>query len=83
MMVIENNFYNQLYKIVNNGERYFLNFVFSLRYFAHGCNRQTYTHTHTHTHTHTQTHANSYTFTYTHTHTHAYIHRARAVSISR
>ena len=84
-MVIENNFYNQLYKIVNNGERYFLNFVFSLRYFDHDCNIQTHTRTHTHAHTHTQTHAQSHTLTYTqtHTHTHMYLHRARAVSISR
>ena len=67
MMVIENNFYNQLNKIVNNGERNFENFVFSLRYFAHDCNRQTHTHTHTntrafsHTHLHTNTHTHTYT----------------------
>ena len=67
MKVIENNFYNQLYKIINNGERYFLNFVFSLRYFAHHCNRHNkYTNSHTHTHTHTRSH----TLTYAHTHIH-------------
>ena len=60
MKVIENNFYIQLYKIINNGERYFLNFLFSLRYFAHECNRQKNTHTHTH--------ARSHTLTYTHMH---------------
>ena len=79
MMVIGNNFYNQLNKIVNNGERYFLNFVVWLRYFAHNCNRQTHTHSHTHTHAHKHTRI----LTHSLTHTHTYIHRARAVSISR
>ena len=57
MMVIENNFYiNILNKIANNEKRYFLNFVFLLRYFAHDCSRHTHRHTHTHIHTHTYTH---------------------------
>ena len=98
MMVIQNNFYiNILNRIVYNGKRYYLNFVFSIRYFAHDGSRHTHTHrhihtthththshTHTHNHTHTQshTHTHTHTHTYIHTHTYTYIHRARAVSIS-
>ena len=70
MMVIENNFYNQLYKIVNKGKRCFLNFVFLLRYLLTiVTDNHIHTLTHTHTYTYTQTHAHYHTLTYTHTHT--------------
>ena len=64
MMVIKNNFYNQLNKIVNNEERYFANFVFWLRYFAHDVtNRHTHTHINTCAFSHTHLHINTHTYT--------------------
>ena len=68
--VIENNFCNKLYKIVNNAELLlWISNIHNRDQWRLQIHTRAYPHTHTHANTHTQT------LTHIHMHTHTYMHR--------
>ena len=73
--VIENNFCNKLYKIVNNAE--LLLWISNIHHrdqWKLQIHTRAYPHTHTLTHTHTNTHTHTHIHTHTHTCTHSHTH---------